>query len=492
MSPQAVVRAAAAHRPLRYLAIDGTHEQDSVAFGRELEKAGWKNLLAGALRELPPVGREPPRLEDPAHPYLPVYRSDGETAGPPVEVVCPSGLDGVGQDSVWSGYRGTYRTRTGRQVTDILAAAEQSAAFAGELFLRPAIQYSPTLRRYHLADPSVAGSRPPEAADLLYVSSHGWLGGFFRGNDVEVPIGGASIHAVSAYFTVGRAAGQGLGLSGPRWLVLAQCSTLNSATWTLWAKILAKSTPHVRGILAYEESAPGHVPSSALARKFVDGLRAGGSFLQTWIAVNDSYRRKWAAIVHEKARSDRLRDFSSFKPFTSVQTTSTSGPYLGFLSSTRQGTRILDVPPPFDLQVEVNPHGSWEVVRPENLDTTSRIRRRLGCRLTVKAPAAEALKSVELEAIHIRPTYPKQYKWDDIFAGTLLTPGLISRYPGKKLRVELPRPPADVQLQCLAGPLDLPGMEAHHSYFWFRAVVELQSGRTLRYDFKTNGLLMLG
>jgi hypothetical protein len=53
MSSSSTVRVAAGPRPLRYLAIDGTHEKDSVAFGRELAKLGWKNLLDGVLPEVP-------------------------------------------------------------------------------------------------------------------------------------------------------------------------------------------------------------------------------------------------------------------------------------------------------------------------------------------------------------------------------------------------------------------------------------------------------
>jgi hypothetical protein len=87
MSPQAVVRAAVGPKALRYLAIDGTHERDSVAFGRELDKLGWKNLLDGVFPQIPAVGAEPPRLDDFAHPYLPIYNSDGQMPGPSVPVV---------------------------------------------------------------------------------------------------------------------------------------------------------------------------------------------------------------------------------------------------------------------------------------------------------------------------------------------------------------------------------------------------------------------
>jgi hypothetical protein len=48
----------------------------------------------------------------------------------------------------------------------------------------------------------------------------------------------------------------------------------------LWAKILQSSSSHVRGVLAYEESAPAEVRASSLARTLVGKLRAGVPLLQ--------------------------------------------------------------------------------------------------------------------------------------------------------------------------------------------------------------------
>lgn len=411
--------------------------------------------------------------------------------GASVAVVCPSGLSGIGQDSMWDTFRGSYKTHTGREVADRLAAAELSAAFAGKLFLRPAIQFSSSTQRFHLADEGVAGSEPPEAADLVYVSSHGWLGGFMRGNDVEYERAGLERrYSPQSYFLVGKAAAAGAGFAGPRWIVLAQCSTLNSATWALWAKIFENSFPHVRGILAYEESAPAEAGASTLAREFVHKLRAGSPLLEAWITTNDKHGRKWAAIVHEYAQRDRLGDFGRFRSFANVKTTAKSGPYLGFLTTVRSGTRVTAAPPPFDLKLFFRYRGRLARVAADNLDTNSYLREEFEYRLEVQAPPDEELESVALEIINVRPTYRTQFGWDEIFRRlTTEDHSPIHRRRSRKIQITLRTPSRSFALEAVAGPLTNPGLEFHHSYFWFRAAVVLSSGARLRYDFKTTGLL---
>src|SRR4029453_5926095 len=88
------------------------------------------------------------------------------------------------------------------------------------------------------------------------------------------------------YFLLGRAVGSGMGFHGPEWIILAQCSTLNSSNWPLWARILARSAPGVRGILAYEEAAPKPKSAVAALERFFKRLDQGAPFLDAWADAN--------------------------------------------------------------------------------------------------------------------------------------------------------------------------------------------------------------
>ncbi|MDX2087893.1 MAG: hypothetical protein SFX73_08585 [Kofleriaceae bacterium] len=482
------------------MAIDGTHELDSVVFGRELEKAGWKNLLRGTIARRPPAPGARV-VVDPLHPFMPIFDTDGEKTGAPVVVVCPSGLSGSEDHPHWSRYPGDVSLPNGRVLKGAKAAAELSARYAGTLLLRPAIQHSKALG-YHLADPAAAGSSAPVAADLLYVSSHGWLGGFMGGNWPELAVspGGDRVpFATSYYFVIGRAARDGLGFSGPRWIVLAQCSTLNSATWPLWAAVLQNSSPHVRGILAYEESAPGSSGAATLARSFVSKLRAGMPLLKAWIAVNKAAPagrrrgRKWAAIVHEAARSDRLQDFGSFQPFVTVTTTASSGPYRGYLDTNTDGTPIRIKDPPFAFGAEMEHRGVFYPIDPARLDTNARYANAASnghLRLTVAAPAGEALKAVRLDLIHIRPTYRPQISWAAVFSQVTATPTAVPQgMRSSSLSIALRPSASKVVLLCSFGDVESSGLERDHSYLWFRVGVRTESGMRLSHDFKTIGVV---
>jgi hypothetical protein len=361
------------------------------------------------------------------------------------------------------------------------------SALAGKMFLRPAIQYSPALNSYHLADNAISGSGPDIAADLLYVSSHGWLGGFMGGDDLVV---GRDVYWVSKYFVVGRASAAGLGFQGPRWIILAQCSTVNSATWPLWAKVLGNSDPHVRGILAHEESAPAVGEASRVARAFVGKLRAGVPFLRAWIETNDAHSRSWAAIVHEEATGDRLADFPRFQPFRNIKTGVSWGPYKGYLASERKGVRITDAPPPFELAVYRSHAGLQYRVEPDNLETHALLRDGDQYTFAIAAPANEQLKSLRLELIHIRPRYPRKFAWSQVFSDIRHLPGISVRGFGTGiLQVELAPAVPRTWIAMRAVRLAESGLEAHHSYLWVRCSIWLRSGRQLDYDFKTTGLL---
>jgi hypothetical protein len=291
-------------------------------------------------------------------------------------------------------------------------------------------------------------------------------------------------------FAVGRAAAAGAAFRGPRWIVLAQCSTLAPATWPLWATLLARSRPHVRGILAYEESAPAPGPSAELARDFVD-LSAGARglpLLAAWERVNRTRGRKWAAIVHKEAVNDRLSSIAATADFSDVFTSDTTSSYLGF-SDGRPG-ELRQVGEPFELRIHHSHRGADHEIRPDTLHSPHAeldVGRWYTIELT--APPPDAFTTVRLRLVHNRSTYPKQPAWSRIFRQVQFDHDLSGAgQDTPTLVIEARRPAQRMLVGVRCGALAASGLERHHSYLWLRAQATLRSGRRLSHDFTTKGL----
>ncbi|WP_394838102.1 hypothetical protein LVJ94_14430 [Pendulispora rubella] len=501
---------AVAPRKLYYALVDGSPAIDSAVFGAQLEKhRGWRNLLKDFLSV---AMDDPLRLHDPQHPYLPicVYDQDGTQ----VAIVCPGGREAKGQDPFWQTYPGR-NPKTGapdptgqrswpwrKDTRGRHTAAEESALYMNQFILQPQVELifggaGGTQMIGQLPDGSPTPGGSVFAADLLYVSSHGWLGGFAAGFTISSWLGANPQEAqgtftASRYFSVGKYADAGHGFAGPQWIVLAQCSTVNSATWPLWARVLAKSNPRVRGILAYEEASPLPQVAAGIARRFFTNLDANQTFLDAWKNANGG--NNWAAIVHKDAIHDRLDGWRAFAPLADVSTSATVSNYLGFLTSLPNGERILDVPPPFELILEIltTETNGWLRVTSANLGWTTEYCSNVACRLTIRAPRGEVIKKAKIRWVHIRPTHGYKPSIDDLFVFARFPAGNTSipiTKGSKDLDVDVPGSPSEVQIDLLAPPkIANKHLEAHHSYLWPR--VELQtSTRTLTYDFRTIGLL---
>ena len=287
---------------LYYALVDGTNEVDSVAFAANLTPkkgfGGWRNLLN--FLDTDPF--EPSHLVDGAHIFLPIIKLGDKAKPDPngVAVVCPGGREGIGHEDSWKTYEPTPRiwqrpppimattqTTHGRHT-----AAEESAECMQDFILSPAVQVD------SVGVGSIQSGRPvkPDAtvfrASLLYVSSHGWLGGFMKGEaispwaDAQPTEAKAEFVPFHSYMLIGRVDVSGKAFAGPVWVVLAQCSTVNTATWALWARVMARSTPPVRGLLGYEESSPAAGASVGIANAFFAELRAKKDFLSAWRAAN--------------------------------------------------------------------------------------------------------------------------------------------------------------------------------------------------------------
>lgn len=472
--------------PLYYAQADGTNFYDSAKFGKDLEtKAGFRNIISEFMT---PSSSEPARLEDPSRPWFPMWRVN--TANPSVQdpkgiaVIAPSGLNGSAKGE-FPGGRSDW---------------DKVSEFFDRWFFEPAVTVDATGK----ATLGV-GAGTVHRAHLVVMSSHGWLGGF----------AGGEIWEQRKWYLIGRVAAEGRGFKGPLWVILPQCSTMNSATWPSWAKVLANSSPHVRGILGYEESAPGARTAAAIGSGFVQKLKDGQSFLTAWRNSNPS--SNWAAIVHKDAVNDRLRDLRDIaagkKPLADVTTTATTFNYYGYLKNVKSGAaqEILLKDPPFGFAFTQN--GSRRVdIGPATLDGAVLYDgdRASGWtwEMTISATDGKPLKSVSVEWIHIRPTKVR-LQTDKIWQPPAASPAATVTNTGARketFTADLTAPGTSVKLTWTAqpksvmsaviGPWDYHGddkLVAHHSYLYPRIKVTPDGGGSaVSFDFPTNGLSWYG
>lgn len=349
-----------------YAMFDGTSEVDSVAFGKDLDAKGgvtnWRNLLDLLDRDT----ADDSRLVDPKHPFLPIYKLDARASRDKngVAVICPAGLGSNGKDAMWQNYGGASGVRfpalaggTGTTLFGRHAAAEESAGFMSSFFIDPVIQIDGATKQI-VSGESAAAKGTLFRASMLYVSSHGWLGGFSRGNQLPAlptalpkPPTGATDDPtmeyipMAPYFAVGRLDAGGKSFQGPEWIILAQCSTVNVNTWAMWARVLGRSSPQVRGILGYEEASPDANAAIAIADSFFRNLKKKQTFYEAWTAANPG--QNWAIIVHKDAMNDTLAGWTSRPALTGTSISD----YLGSASKARVQVKIDDPPLPYAIRI---------------------------------------------------------------------------------------------------------------------------------------------
>ncbi len=473
--------------PLYYAQADGTSFVDSAKFGKDLEtKTAFRNIIAEFMK---PSAAEPARLEDPDHPWFPMWRVNTSAQKDPkgIAVIAPSGLNGSGTSEFPGGS----------------ADWDKVSEFFDSWFFEPAV----TVDGSGKATLGV-GAGTVHRAHLVVMSSHGWLGGF----------AGGEIWEQRKWYLIGRVAEKGRGFKGPLWVLLTQCSTLNSATWPSWAKVLANSSPHVRGILGYEEVAPGASVAAAIGKGFVQKLKEGQSFLAAWKAVNPS--SNWAAIVHKDAVNDKLKDLHDIaagkKPLADVTTTATTFNYYGYLKNYKSGAaqEIYLKEPPFKFGFALKYSGKTYTVGPSTLDGgQSRLADADAApawswELTIATSDGSAMKSVSVEWIHIRPSKVR-LKMDKIWQPPTASPAATITNTGTKketFTAELSAPGASVTLTWKAQPASVLSavsgdqsyhgddkLVPHHSYLYPRVKVTPDGGGSpLTFDFPTNGLSWYG
>lgn len=472
--------------PLYYAQADGTSFVDSAKFGKDLEaKTGFRNIIADFMR---PSATEPARLEDPARPWFPMWRVNTQAQKDPkgVAVIAPSGLNGSAR-SEFPGGKSDW---------------DKVSEFFDRWFFEPAV----TVDASGVATLGV-GTGTVHRAHLVVMSSHGWLGGF----------AGGEIWEQRKWYLIGRVAEEGRGFKGPLWVILPQCSTMNIATWPSWAKVLGNSSPHVRGVLGYEESAPGATAAAAIGKGFVQKLKEGQTFLQAWRNSNPS--SNWAAIIHKDAANDRLKDLPAVaagkKPLADVSTTATTFSYHGYLRNHKSGAaqEIYLAPPPFGFRFALSLGGKRYDIGPATLDggqsnlADATRAPTWAWQMEIETNDGRALKKVAVEWIHIRPTKVR-IQMDKVWElPTLGHKATVTNTGAKKATFEaaLEETTDRVTLGWKAQPRSVMSdvtagygyhgddrLVPHHSYLYPRVTITPEGGSATTFDFPTNGLSWYG
>jgi hypothetical protein len=496
-----------------YAMFDGTSEVDSVAFGHDLDaKAGvtnWRNLLD----LLDPDPKDSARLVDPKHLFLPIYKisAAGAKDAKGTAVICPAGFGSTGMDDMWQGYggatgvafpefaKGKRATLFGRH-----AGAEESARFMSSFLLEPVVEVDGAKKQI-VSGESGAAKGTLFRASLLYVSSHGWLGGFSRGNmnpaypaALPVPPPKSTDDPTTeyvpayAYFAIGKLDANGKSFRGPEWIVLAQCSTSNVNTWAMWARVLARSSPQVRGVLGYEEASPDANASVGIANSFFKNLKNKKSFYDAWVAANPG--QNWAALVHKDAMADTLPGWTTRTPLSGTAISD----YLGSASKAPKQVVVTDPPLPYTIQV-FHERGTlkWEIT-PATLDeSASMLWSPDDYRVEIEIPGAgKTITQVKIEWIHIRDTF-KQVNRAKVFPTITEAEATakVSLKDSKVVVVDYPTPVTRAKITFTAGTdpdLKASGLEAHHSYLWPRIQVTGTGLTAEKVDMKTKGINYLG
>jgi hypothetical protein len=506
------VRTRVAPDALFFALVDGTSEVDSVAFANNLtlkrDFGGWRNVLD--FLDSDPFDET--RLLDPAHVYLPIVKLDAAARPDPqgVAVVCPGGVGCSGIDEKWKVYdpSGTVWEVPPKGVMPVRrtygrdTALEQSAKMIQDFLLAPAVRIDRDGSAALLGNRELRADDRVFRASLLYVSSHGWLGGFMRGEEpnhwpqAEPEQAREGQMPYHKYFVVGEVDKKGLAFSGPSWIVLGQCSTLNSATWAMWARVMARSDPPVRGILGYEESSPEARASIGIAVSFFRELRSGKSFLEAWQIANAG--QHWAAIVHADALRDKLDPFP-----TGRLRASALDDYFGYLPSKGDSKRVEDPPPKFRTELfRIKDYGltteSTTEVTPDTLDQgQATLQGDIHPYYVLRFSADRPFIRAAVRFVHIRLTYKRQFRVSQLFTEvTSRTPGArIDSSDGSRIAIVLASPGTSAEILVKATSweaLRTAGLDPSHSYLWPDAYLTVANGEDLRHQFLTIGLSFTG
>ena len=462
-------------QPLRrYVGLDVTGSVDTVAFGQMWSRTfGWKNLLWDLKLDT----EDRHQRVDTSHPELPIRwlkKSLGKTVFADT-CILPQGEDGRGIDPLWEG----------TDAEDNLPEMNAADQFMQTFILSPSADKDSS---------SLNDSGSGVVADIVYISSHGVLGGEMLGEQDRA----------GHIFAPAVAASQGHRFAGVGWVLLSNCSTLNPVGHEFWLKLMNGPSP-LRGITGFQHRCPSAKGSVPVFKAFIDELAGKNkvkrprTFVDAWAhAVKAHALDDWVVLCHENAAEDTISKWNSDKltPIPSA------------------GSRIFmfdhDHPP--DEGVEVVPnndpfHVAWGtkhgLVTPANR-TDDGLKLDIGdiVMITVEPPPPglgtkfKVGDSIALTLIYIREDY--QEKLDvvqmfDVLRHSQSSPPTTAKRnplsPGGDDTWEMLVTDETPNVDLLLKFKDRMGMHSNYP-LWLRAKITT-AGKTITYDFREFGVINL-
>lgn len=353
----------------RYVGIDVTEAVDTVAFGHMWNASfGWRNLAWDLDRD--PADNQ--RRIDKAHPKLPIKRLVRTLAGTTYADTCvmPEGIDGNAEAS----YQGAD-----------LAASDN---FMHTFILSPSVDHA----KSELND---AGSGA--AADIIYLSSHGLHSGTMFGGSGLINTPGAWLFQLSV------SASTGATFSGPGWLILSNCGTLDTPARADWLKLMSGTNP-LRGIVGYQSTCPTAEGSVAFATVFIDRLSKGASIRNAWKqAVSTKVNAQaWVVLCHEEAKDDTIADWNA----SALKAVKSGSKILAFDDANPSGVEVVPATDPFEAFWS---KGGTRITATNLLDPANHVNKGDTVTITVKpAPPATqfaAGATISIVLVYIRTDY---------------------------------------------------------------------------------------
>lgn len=409
-----------------YVGIDGTGTIDTLAWGQLWHATfGWKNLLL----ELSKDSADANRRVDNAHPKLPIRRlvrthRSTKTAFADT-CLLPEGVDKVVKGTFKGS--GTDKLWPGTDASGNKAEIDAACRFMQTFIMNPRVDAAAASS---LTDTGTAG----KVASVVFISSHGFSTGDMFGDSRFV--------AGSDYLfelTKAVAAGQ---FSGPDWLLLSNCSTLDSIAQPDWVKIMTGTVP-LRGIVGFQNVCPGPDDSVDIFSRLIQELANGKTFLEAWPRAVKSKTNKdfWVVLCHENAKGDTIADLNAgtVKPIPA-----TGSKVFAFDEAHLAGQQVADPPDPFDVfwskgttVVTAANRGANKIAKGDDFTITVRLPDP-SRKPTVPTQFADKAQ-VSITLIYIRPNYAQDVDVNALFTVTGVTGGALrSPKPTDKLNAQRP------------------------------------------------------